>query len=188
MSIVTGTVTVRCYGSSVRGSRTTGVALLAATCLVVSGCEAGGLGGDARVSTDTATTAAPTIDVPRLDGAGRYANADLRGRPTVINFWASWCGPCRTEMPALARFARAHPEVRLLGIAVSDKPSDSTAFAKKVGVGYDLAVDRDGTLFAKFGGTGLPTTYVLDSRGRVARTVSGPLDEKDLDALTAGVS
>ena len=91
-------------------------------------------------------------------------------------------------MPAIATFARAHPEIRVLGLAVSDKPSASMAFAKKVNVGYDLGVDRDGSLSNKFGVAGLPGTFVLDSRGAIARSAIGGVSAEDLAALIKDVT
>ena len=162
------------------------VLVIAALTLAAAGCK-GGL-GDGSGPAAIQAKPAPPIDIPRLDGSGRYSNTSLKGKVTLVNFWASWCGPCRSEMPAIAAFARARPDVRVLGIAVSDKTSDSIAFAKKVNVGYDLGVDRDGSLSAKFGVPGLPGTFVLDSRGDVARQAIGEVNAEDLVGLIEGVT
>jgi cytochrome c biogenesis protein CcmG, thiol:disulfide interchange protein DsbE len=159
------------------------IAMLA---VVASGCE-GGLGDRPGAAAPEAKPA-PPIDVPRLEGSGRYSNASLKGKVTLVNFWASWCPPCRSEMPAIATFARAHPEIRVLGLAVSDKPSNAIAFAKKVNVGYELGADRDGSLSAKFGVPGLPATFVLDSRGDVARSSFGEVNAEELAGLIEGVT
>ncbi len=175
-----------CYGCLVnRLSRTLGL-VVAMLAVVASGCE-GGLGDRPSAGAPEAKPA-PTIDVPRLDGSGRYSNASLKGKVTLVNFWASWCPPCRSEMPAIAAFARAHPEIRVLGLAVSDKPSNAIAFAKKVNVGYELGADRDGSLSAKFGVPGLPATFVLDSRGDVARSAFGEVNAEELAGLIEGVT
>lgn len=160
--------------------------LSAAACAVVlAGCSGGIKTGQLGAPE---AKPAPPINVPSLDGTTRYTNASLKGKVTLINFWASWCGPCRSEMPAIAAFARAHPEIHVLGIAVSDKKSDSVAFAKKVNVGYDLASDRDGSLSAKFGAPGLPSSYVLDSRGDLARTGLGEVNAEEIAALIKDVT
>ena len=133
---------------------------------------------------------APRIDAKALTGTTKVTNTSLQGRVVLINFWASTCGPCRTEMPALSRFAHAHPDLRVVGIAVLDTTTAARNFARKVGVDYELVNDPNGDNFArfgKFGATGLPSTFILDTRGRVARQIFGAIDEKDLANLTAGV-
>jgi cytochrome c biogenesis protein CcmG/thiol:disulfide interchange protein DsbE len=160
-----------------------------ATALVAAALVSVGCAGTTLPENDAAKAKpSPPIDVPRLDGSGRYTNASLKGKVTVVNFWASWCPPCRSEMPEIAEFARAHPEVRVLGIAVSDKPAASQAFAKKVNVGYDLGVARDGSLSSKFGVPGLPGTFVLNSKGDVARQELGEVKVADLEKLVEGVT
>jgi len=128
--------------------------------------------------------AAPELVLPRLDGPGRLRLAEYRGRPVVVNFWASWCGPCREEMPMLARFAQGQRRVAVLGVAVNDAPSDSRAFAREAGVRFPLGVDRDAATAGRFGVSGLPVTVFVDAQGRVVRTVAGPVDEADLRGFT----
>lgn len=137
-------------------------------------------------STDSRT--APAFSLPNLDGGAAITNASLAGTPTVVNFWASWCGPCREEMPALAAFAKNSATIAVVGIATSDDRRDAKRFAEEVGVDYRLAVDADGELLGKFGATGLPATFVLDSAGQIVRTHFGAIDREELDALVAGVS
>ena len=142
----------------------------------ISGC--GGSSGSGPRDT-------PKIDVAVLGGDGRITNEGLKGRTTVLNFWASWCGPCRAETPEIARFARTHPDVNVVGIAVSDEPSASLAFAKKAGVGYRLGRDPNGTVFDSFAAPGLPATFVLDARGRIVKTRYGAVTADELERDTA---
>lgn len=99
----------------------------------------------------------------------------------VLNFWASWCVPCRTEMPEFDRFATAHPEVTVIGVAVEDTDEAARAFAAEVGVGYPLGLDDSiGDLYPRLG---LPTTYVI-RQGVVVSKSDGALTFADLEALT----
>lgn len=130
---------------------------------------------------------APEFSLPGLEG-GTVRLADFRGEPLLINFWASWCEPCKEEMPEVNRFARTHGDIRVLGIAVNDDPDDSRAFARSVGVRFPLAVDRDATTGARYGVTGLPVTVLVGADGRIVSTVYGGVDRDDLDALAALVA
>lgn len=125
---------------------------------------------------------APAFRLPGLDG-GRVALAEYRGRRVLINFWASYCGPCREEMPALQQFSTAQDDVAVLGIAVNDDPADSREFARDVRVSFPLAIDRQADVISEYGGSALPMTVVVDAQGRVANTFFGPLTRADLDRI-----
>ncbi len=163
-----------------------------ALCLVgasvaVAGCGAGGLGeGQAPPTTVPAKDrkAAPAFSVPALNGDGTVTLAAHRGRPVVVNFWASWCEPCKRETPALVAFAKSHPQVDVVGLATTDRPSDSRAFAERYGVPYTLGIDRKGSVGNRFGIAGLPTTVIVDAQGRVFANWSGPIAVSDLDRFT----
>jgi cytochrome c biogenesis protein CcmG/thiol:disulfide interchange protein DsbE len=127
---------------------------------------------------------APVIDLPPLyDGAPRLTSADLGGKPVVINFFASWCVPCRGEQPLLMRLAREEG-VTLHGIAYKDDPAKARAFLDDAGNPFaKTGVDREGRLAIDFGLTGVPETYVIDKEGKV-RLRAGPINaellEKDI--------
>ena len=159
-------------------------AALAALALLAAGCSEAGLDRASRTATtDEAGGPAPDFSVPALDGGGRVALADYAGRPVVLNFWASWCGPCKLEMPDLVAFAEEHPEVAVVGLAVNDAPSDSRRFAERYGVGYDLGIDRDTEVAGEFGATGLPVTVYIDRDGRIVTTHFGTVTRPDLEAF-----
>jgi cytochrome c biogenesis protein CcmG/thiol:disulfide interchange protein DsbE len=100
---------------------------------------------------------------------------------TLVNFFASWCAPCREEQPALMALAR-QPGVILDGIAYKDKPVDSRNFLARIGNPYRrVAVDRDGTTAINFGVYGVPETYVVDGTGHIRYRHVGPLSEQDVD-------
>jgi thiol-disulfide isomerase/thioredoxin len=173
----------------VRGALGALVGLLAAS-LLIAGCGAGGLGDDAPPPPTIAVRdrqVAPAFSVPRLDGHGALRLSSLRGTPVVVNFWASWCAPCKRETPLLVRFARTHPGIRVIGIAVNDKPAASRSFARAHRVTYALGIDRDGALGDRYGIPGLPSTILIDARGRIASTYPGQLSQKELSSLATRV-
>jgi thiol-disulfide isomerase/thioredoxin len=153
--------------------------LLAALVLASLGLAACSGGGEGVM--------APDFRVPRLDGRGEVALADLRGSPVVLNFWASWCGPCREEMPDFARFADLHPEVRVVGLAVNDGTGAARAFARRTGAGYILGVDERGDVHDRYGSPGLPNTYVIDAEGRLVATWVKQINLQDLEEITRPV-
>ncbi len=161
------------------------IALVAAVALAGAACSRGGgdESGDFAQPIDEPADRreAPEFSVPRLDGEGELTTADLAGTPVVLNFWASWCGPCRTETPALVEFSEQTPAVRVVGVAVDDAPADSRRFAREFDVPYELASDRQGSAAAKFGVQGLPVTVILDAQGRVVTTWFGEIKRADLD-------
>lgn len=111
--------------------------------------------------------------------------SDLYGQVVVLNFWASWCGPCVTEMPAFDRVYNDYRDrgVTFLGIDTQDVELAAKAFADRIDVSYPLGVDETGRLAAEFGRVGsdgvfaLPTTVILGADGRVLRTWVGALRE-----------
>ena len=110
----------------------------------------------------------------------------LDGRPLVLNFWASWCGPCVQELPALQRFHSDHGDrYRVVGVATQDALASARRFANEAGVTYDLHADPRGDYFAEAGGWGWPTTLFVAADGTVRYHHSGPLDNDDLDRLVS---
>ena len=120
---------------------------------------------------------APRVELPGLRG-GRVRLADLRGRPVVLNFWASWCPPCLAEMPEFQRVhRRLGDRVAFLGVNQRDQAQAAERLARSSGVTYPLALDAAGRAFDAFGGLGMPTTVLIGADGTVADIVSGQLDE-----------
>ena len=126
--------------------------------------------------------AAPTSPLPRLEGGGNGSPAGYRGRWVLVNFWASWCIPCREEAPALERFQRRHGGggFTVLGIDSRDLSGDGRAFVRRYGLSYPQLRDGDGATAHDFGTTGVPENYLLDPRGRLRLLVRGPVSEEYL--------
>jgi cytochrome c biogenesis protein CcmG/thiol:disulfide interchange protein DsbE len=125
---------------------------------------------------------APATPVPLLDnGMATLDLADFAGEPLLVNFFASWCAPCRAEAPALALLAES---VTVIGIAYKDKPVDTTAFLTQFGNPFSaIGVDRDGRLGFAWGVYGVPESYVIGSDGTVLLRHAGPINRRVLDEV-----
>jgi cytochrome c biogenesis protein CcmG/thiol:disulfide interchange protein DsbE len=126
---------------------------------------------------------APTSSLPRLDGGGSGSLADYRGRWVLVNFWASWCIPCREEAPALEEFQQRHGDAdfTVLGIDSRDLSGDGRAFVRRFGLSYPQLRDGNGAGAGDFGTTGVPENYLVDPRGKVRLLFVGPISAEDLD-------
>jgi|SRR5437868_9406434 len=124
---------------------------------------------------------APDFTLPGLyENAGGFTRQDFDGRVTLVNFFASWCAPCREEHPELLALGRL-PGVTLDGIAYKDKPDDSRRFLERLGDPYRrIGIDRSGATAIDFGVYGVPETYVVDGTGRIRHRHVGPLTAEDV--------
>ena len=101
--------------------------------------------------------------------------ASLRGKPAAINFWASWCAPCRKEAPDLARVAHAlHGRATLVGVDWTDGTHGGGAFLRQYHLTYPNLIDASGTTGQDYGLNGLPTTFILDAQGKITDVLRGP--------------
>jgi cytochrome c biogenesis protein CcmG, thiol:disulfide interchange protein DsbE len=124
---------------------------------------------------------APAFDLASLGNGANLSLAGLKGRPAVINFFASWCVPCRVEHPVLMRLAKEE-HLPIYGIAYKDKPEDSRNLLATYGDPYaNVGIDRNGSAGLDFGVYGVPETYVLDSNGIIRKRFVGPLTAQVVD-------
>jgi cytochrome c biogenesis protein CcmG/thiol:disulfide interchange protein DsbE len=139
--------------------------------IVIEIATAGGNGGTGRVAYPLPTK---VLQGPQV------TLADLKGKPALINFWASWCEPCREEAPEVAHLSRSlHGQAAVVGIDYTDQEDGAHSFLRKYGWKFPVLSDPDGIYGARYGFSGLPTTIVLDSEGKVAATLRGPQSAAD---------
>lgn len=137
--------------------------------------------------------AAPQVTGTMLTGAKFRLSAD-RGSVVVMNFWGSWCTPCREEAPVLAALARRFSPagVRFVGVDIRDDPASAEAFMRTFRVGYPSLNDPNDLIALDFSGTvppaGIPTTLVIDAAGRIAARIVGTVSYHGLAALITQVS
>jgi peroxiredoxin len=124
--------------------------------------------------------AAPALDEPTLAG-GRVDLARMRGRPVVINFFASWCAPCKAEGSAFADAASAYKgRVQFVGVAIDDSRSGALSYTHRYGWNWPIVFDPHDHLVEPFGLLGKPTTFVLDSSGKVAWKLQREISQDEL--------
>ena len=124
---------------------------------------------------------APNFSLRRIDRPGTLQLASLRGKVVVLNFWASWCYPCKQEAPALAAAAKHYGNrVVVLGVDVNDFAGDARKFARKYGLRYPLVHDNHNVTSPKYGLTGLPETFFIDRTGKLIEHVPGEVKAVDI--------
>jgi thiol-disulfide isomerase/thioredoxin len=177
----------------------TAVALLALTgCSSGSSSEATGtsfVAGDGSiVLLDPAErVAAPNLIGATLDGQ-QLSSAGLAGDVLVVNVWASWCAPCRSEAPSLERLSKefADQGVSFIGLNTRDSDTSARSFVERFGITYPNVIDRDGVLQLGFRDSlpprAIPSTLVIDRSGRVAARVLGAVSESSLRGVIEAVA
>lgn len=121
----------------------------------------------------------------RLYSGGDFRLSEQRGKPVLVNFWASWCPPCRDEAPILERAWRRYRDrgVVLVGVDIWDSEQDARDFLRQFGVTYPNGLDPNGSVAVDYGLTGIPETFFVRSDGTVARHWTGPLTDEQITAL-----
>ena len=117
-----------------------------------------------------------------LLGGGKVTLSDLRGKAVVVNLWASWCPPCRAEMPAIQKVYQDYKDLGLVVLGVNttnqDNEADAAAFVREYGLTFPIPLDRDGSVSVRYELRGLPTTFFIDRKGIIRSVVvGGPMSE-----------
>lgn len=147
-------------------------------------------------STPTPTAPPPTPDLPVAPMPGNRAPLftlngpdgqsvsldDLRGKPTIINFWATWCPPCRQELPVLeSTFENYREQINFVAVNLRESPGTVQPFADKMGLTFPIVLDTDSVVSQQYQVRGIPTTLFLDARGVVVNRHVGPLDKQTIE-------
>lgn len=166
------------------------VALIGAaiTMVVLSqGSSTDAASGDSEVN-ESRDPVAPDFTVELFDGTVFNLNEHLEtdGRPVVLNLWASWCPPCRAEMPDFDEFQAERPGVLVLGVAVLDEEEKARALAEELDLSYTLGIDLPETVAAAYPPIGMPSTWFIGADGTIKREVTGQISLEQLRELSAG--
>ena len=164
------------------------IALCVAGSLIAIGVIGSGSAAPAGAAPDPP---APSFSLPVLGQSGQHvALSDYAGQPLIVNFFASWCQPCKQETPLLARFYRAeHGKVAVVGLDENDGAGSALAFTRAEGVGYPVGFDPEVITGSAYGVAGLPQTFFLDARHRIVDRVFGAVTQAELNrgiALATG--
>jgi thiol-disulfide isomerase/thioredoxin len=139
------------------------------------------LAGDAPAAEDRA----PDFTVPTLDGSVFTLSEHLAedGRPVFLNLWASWCFPCRAEMPDIDAAAQANPDVTFVGVAVQDSTPDASEFAREIGVQYVIGFDEADIVEDGYPALGMPSTYLISSDGIILDVIIGAITAEEINGF-----
>jgi peroxiredoxin len=117
----------------------------------------------------------PDFTLSTLDG-GSITLSDLKGRVVLINFWTTWCPPCREEMPSMERLYRRlkYEEFTLLAVDIMESPETVKKFARKYDLSFPILLDKTGEVSAKYAANAIPTTYIINKEGKAVGKAIGP--------------
>jgi cytochrome c biogenesis protein CcmG/thiol:disulfide interchange protein DsbE len=132
-----------------------------------------------RARAEVENTPAPDFELPSLDDGTALARSSFRGQVVVLNFWASWCAPCRLEAPGLRRVSERYRDrgVRFLGVDYRDDDAAGRAFTDEFRLRYPSVTDPSGSLADDYALIGFPTTFIIDPAGTIRYRFVGYLDE-----------
>jgi len=146
----------------------------------------------AGLGKDPAIIDSPLIGKPAppfaLKAVGSGETIDLqslRGKPVILNFWATWCGPCYEEHPTLVANARALPNVQFVGVVFNDEENKIMRFLAERGTAYPTLLDANGKTAIAYGVGGVPETYFINPAGTIVAKYAGPLSTEELQANLA---
>lgn len=161
--------------------------------ILIAGCGGESSSGTSTKSDAKAEKIAPDFTTVTLDGE-RFEFNSLKGNPVIVNFAASWCGPCELEAPILAAgYEKYKDRVKFFGLAVKDDLESQKAFAERHGLKFPIGLDMNGKISfdyqkaSKVSISGIPTTYFIDEEGRIVDFFIGPLTEKTFEQKIAQI-
>jgi thiol-disulfide isomerase/thioredoxin len=159
------------------------VAIAAVVVAAVALTRGSGAGGSSTPAAGGISASAP-LELSGTDPVtGREVSlARFRGKPIVLNMWASWCTGCYAEARALATFARTHPQAQVVGVDIQDSKAGAKAFYRRFGWRHPSIFDPHGAVATRFGLQGLPATLFLDRQHRVVARILGDTDLAGFDA------
>ncbi|OJT21574.1 thiol:disulfide interchange protein [Archangium sp. Cb G35] len=124
---------------------------------------------------------APAFTLKALDSGTRVTSEQLKGRPMVINFWASWCGPCKMEHPVLEWGAREFGgQAQFLGVVFEDTEDNAKQFLSRMGASFPQLIDQNSGVAVAYGVAGVPETYFIDAQGIIRGKHVGPIDPESM--------
>ncbi len=132
-----------------------------------------------------AEPAAPGFRLARLNGDGHLELASLRNKVVLVNFWATWCDPCKREIPRLERAWKQYrgKDVVFVGVDAQDFDSSARRAIDRFGITYPIVYDGSGKALGRYGGLPLPKTFVIDRRGHIQSYQLGELDSADITRM-----
>ena len=152
----------------------------------------GGAAAPSLLSALAEGEAAPDFELTSLEGEA-VRLSDYRGKKVILNFWATWCPPCKAEMPHMQKFYEANKdngiEVLAVNLTSIDKGEESVqAFVEEFGLTFPIPMDRDGELGPQYQAVTIPTTYIIDTEGIIQKKVVGPMDKAMMQKLTSSIN
>lgn len=170
-----------------RGGQSTLLRLIVVAALVLAGLGSYGERWGLRESASIGSSSVGSVGEPapvfmaRTLAGGTASLEAFRGRVVVVNFWATWCGPCRVEMPEFERYqAQMAGQVAILGVNLQEPPSLIEPFVRQYGLTFPILLDENGTIASSYRVTGLPMSVILDRSGVVRERVIGAMTHEVL--------